>query len=102
MFLKSLWRGTTPGPTTHSYANRDFPVHCEIPRTGGDSCSHFVSEVLIKFQRPFRRLCLWPAISRFPTAETGVGGDSVRMLGQCEGRRSNSCCRDHSGGKSVR
>jgi hypothetical protein len=41
--LKSLCRGTTPGPTTQSHANRDFPVHCEMPRTGGHSCSHFVS-----------------------------------------------------------
>src|SRR5580700_10619677 len=32
-----------PGPTTQSNANRDFPVHCEITRTGGDSRSHFVS-----------------------------------------------------------
>jgi len=49
-----------------------------------------------------RRLCLCPAKSRFPTAETGDGGDSVRILGQCERRWSNSCCRDHSAGKSVR
>jgi hypothetical protein len=52
--------------------------------------------------RPFRRLCLCPVKSRFPTAETSVAGDSVRMLGQCQGRRSIWCCRDHSGGRSVR
>ena len=26
--------------------------------------------------------------SRFPVAETGVGGDAVRMLGQCDGKPS--------------
>src|SRR5580700_1527609 len=49
----------------------------------------------IRFRWVFRRLRLWPAISRFPTVETGVGGDSVRMLAHCQGRGSNSCCRDH-------
>ena len=33
----------TASSTTQSYANRDFPVHCEMPRTGGVSYSHFVS-----------------------------------------------------------
>jgi hypothetical protein len=56
----------------------------------------------IGFQWPFRRLCLCPAKSRFPTVDTGVGGDSVRMLGQCAGRPRISCCLDHSAGKSVR
>ena len=56
----------------------------------------------IGFQRPFRRLCLCPAKSRFPLVESGFGGNSVRMLRQCDGRPSISCCLDHSAGKSVR
>jgi hypothetical protein len=32
-----------PSPTTQSCANGDFPIRCELPRTGGDSCTHFVS-----------------------------------------------------------
>jgi hypothetical protein len=31
---------------------------------------------------------------RFPTAETGVGRDSVRMLSQCDGKPSISRCLD--------
>jgi hypothetical protein len=31
-----------PSPTTQSRATRDFPVLREWPRTGGDSCAHFV------------------------------------------------------------
>ena len=38
----------------------------------------------IELQGPFRGLCLCPGKLRFPTAETGVGGDSVRMLSQCD------------------
>ena len=32
-----------PSPTTQSYANRDFPVHCELPRISGLPCVHVVS-----------------------------------------------------------
>jgi hypothetical protein len=56
----------------------------------------------IGFQGRFRRLCLCPAKLRFPATETGVGGDSVRMLGQCHGKPSITCCLDHSASKSVR
>jgi hypothetical protein len=35
----------------------------------------------------------------FPAAEICVGGDSVRMLGQWDGKPSISRCLDHSAGK---
>jgi len=38
----------------------------------------------------------------FPAAEICVGGDSVRMLCQWDGKPSISRCLDHSAGKSVR
>jgi hypothetical protein len=56
----------------------------------------------IGYQGPFPRLCLCPAKSRFPTTETGVGGDSVRMLDQSDGKPSTLCCLGHSAGKSMR
>jgi hypothetical protein len=50
-----------PSPTTQSYANRDFPVYCEWPRTGGDSCAHFVSAICrLDFKGPFGAI-----VSRF-------------------------------------
>jgi hypothetical protein len=55
----------------------------------------------IGFDVPFWRLCLCPAKSRFPTAETSVSGDSVRIPSQREERPSIACCLDHSTGKSV-
>jgi hypothetical protein len=58
--------------------------------------------VPIELQGPLRGLCLCPGKLRFPTAETGVGRESVRMLGQCAGKPSISRCLDHSAGKSVR
>src|SRR6516225_10486733 len=56
----------------------------------------------IELRGPFRGLCLCPGKLHFPTAETGVGRDSVRMLSQCDGKPSISRCLDHSAGKSVR
>ena len=56
----------------------------------------------IGLQGPFRGLCLCRAKSRFPRAEICVGGDSVRMLGQWDGKPSISRCLDHPAGKSVR
>jgi hypothetical protein len=56
----------------------------------------------IELRGPFRGLCLCPGKLRFPTAETGVGRNSVRMLSQCDGKPSISRCLDHSAGKSVR
>jgi hypothetical protein len=55
----------------------------------------------IELQGPFRGLCPCPGKLRFPTAETGVGRDSV-LLSQCDGKPSISRCLDHSAGKSVR
>jgi hypothetical protein len=40
--------------------------------------------------RTIRRLCLCLAKSRFPTVETSIGGDSVRMLGQWGGKPSSN------------
>jgi hypothetical protein len=51
------------------------------PRTGGDSCTRFVSascRLDIGYQGPFRPLCLRPRKFRFPATEIGVGGDWVR------------------------
>jgi hypothetical protein len=48
----------------------------------------------IGFPGPFRGLCLCLAKSRFPTAETGVGGDPIRMLGQWGEKPSISRCLD--------
>jgi Transposase IS116/IS110/IS902 family len=48
----------------------------------------------IELRGPFRGLCLCPEKLRFPTAETGVGRDSVRMLSQCDGKPSISRCLD--------
>jgi hypothetical protein len=47
-----------------------------------------------------RRLSL-AAKSRFPTRETDLNGDLVRLCAYCTGRPSISCCRDHSKGRSV-
>ena len=44
----------------------------------------------IGFRGPFRRLCLCLAKSRFPTVETSIGGDTVRMLGQWGGKPSSN------------
>jgi hypothetical protein len=51
-----------------------------------------ISDLSIGFQGPFRSLCLCRAKSRFPRAEICVGGDSVRMLGQWDGKPSISRC----------
>jgi hypothetical protein len=99
-----LARSSSPSsPTTQSRAKQRFSGSLRIaPNWPGFGRAFCLCKLSIGFQGPFRRLCLCPAKSRFPTAETGIVGDSVRILGQCEGRRSISCCRDHSGGKSVR
>jgi hypothetical protein len=34
---------TTASATAQSYANGDFPALCELSRTSGSSCEHFVS-----------------------------------------------------------
>ena len=38
---------------------------------------------------------------RFPDGRDRCCGDSVRMLGQCDGNPSIACCFDHSAGKSM-
>ena len=53
----------------------------EFSELAGILARFCLCKLLIGSQRPFRRLCLCPAKSRFPTAKSGVGGDSVRMLG---------------------
>jgi hypothetical protein len=50
----------------------------------------------IELRGPFQGLCLCPGKLRFPTAETGVGRDLVRMLSQCDGKPSISRCLDHA------
>jgi hypothetical protein len=52
----------------------------------------------IELRGPFRGLCLCAGKLRFPTAGAGLGRDSVRILGQCDGKPSISrrrpffCC----------
>jgi hypothetical protein len=85
------------------------PAQTEISRFSANSpeLARFVRAFClctlpIELQGPFQGLCLCPGKLRFPTAETGVGRDSVRMLSQCDGKPSISRCLDYSAGKSVR
>ncbi len=97
--LNLLDVGTPPGPTTQSCTNGDFSVQANRPELaaffarilslqsadwiGRGRCGVFVSAWKIDF----------------PTTRAGLGRDSVRMLGQCDGKPSISRCLDHSGGK---
>ena len=42
---RQLRNVSSPGPTTQSCTNGDFPVQCESPRIGGDLCTHFISAI---------------------------------------------------------
>ena len=81
-----------------------MPTECTIWRIGAALANDVVARrfvhafclwnLPIELQGPFRGLCLCPGKLRFPTAETGVGRDSVRMLSQCDGKPSTSRCLD--------
>jgi hypothetical protein len=78
--FQSWLRGLRKIPTTQSYANRDFPVHCELPRISGLPRVRVVSEEGIRILGAFPALLSPPAAkSRFPETETGVRRDSVRV-----------------------
>jgi hypothetical protein len=99
--LFGLWHLSQPHHAV--LRKRRFPSLLRIgPNWRGFVRAFCLCNVSRGFQAPFRRLCLCLAKSRFPTVETGVGGDSVRTLGQCDGKPSISCCLDHPAGKSVR
>ena len=75
---------STASSTTQPYANRDFPVHRELARTGGDSCVLFVSaSCRLDFRGPYGAFVSAPQknVSRFRRpvlAETRFECGSVR------------------------
>jgi hypothetical protein len=95
------WHNSQPPPRS--------PAKTEISRFSANSPelaairhAFCLCTLPIELQGRFGGLCLCPGKLRFPTVETGVGRDSVRMLSQCDGKPSISRCLDHSAGKSVR
>jgi hypothetical protein len=75
---------STASSTTQPYANRDFPVHRELARTGGGSCVLFVSaSCRLDFRGPYGAFVSAPQknVSRFRRpvlAETRFECGSVR------------------------
>jgi hypothetical protein len=78
---QAQWRAE--GATTQSCANGDFPVQCESPRIGGDSCTHFcLRDLSIGFPRPFRGIHLFSPLAEFGayiTAETAKSAKVIKL-----------------------
>jgi hypothetical protein len=74
---------TPPRSPIQTEISRFFMKSPQLARIRARIC---LCRLSIGFQGSFRGLCLCPAKSPFPTAEAGVGGDSVRILSQCDGR----------------
>jgi hypothetical protein len=91
-----------PGPPCSLTLTEISQFSANSPEQAGIRAPICLCNLSIGFPGPLWGLCLCLAKSRFPMVETGVGGDSVRMLGQWDEKPSISRCLDHSAGKSVR